>query len=75
MSTKLVTESKFLSLLLRHQPETIGLRLDDAGWASIDRGHLEYYQTKVLRRARDISDRRSGHQSQKYKSILHQIYK
>ncbi|MFK4486570.1 RNA 2'-phosphotransferase [Bradyrhizobium sp. USDA 336] len=28
--------SKFLSLILRHQPETIGLVLDSHGWASID---------------------------------------
>ncbi|MDF0495429.1 RNA 2'-phosphotransferase [Bradyrhizobium yuanmingense] len=28
--------SKFLSLVLRHQPETIGLVLDSQGWASID---------------------------------------
>lgn len=28
--------SKFLSLLLRHQPETIGLKLDKNGWAMID---------------------------------------
>ncbi|MCA1378417.1 MULTISPECIES: RNA 2'-phosphotransferase [unclassified Bradyrhizobium] len=28
--------SKFLSLVLRHQPETIGLVLDSHGWASID---------------------------------------
>lgn len=27
--------SKFLSLVLRHKPETIGLSLDDAGWAEI----------------------------------------
>lgn len=27
--------SKFLSLVLRHQPETIGLRLDDGGWADV----------------------------------------
>jgi putative RNA 2'-phosphotransferase len=26
--------SKFLSLVLRHQPETIGLQLDENGWAS-----------------------------------------
>lgn len=32
----LVSTSKFLSLVLRHQPEVIGLRLDDAGWADID---------------------------------------
>jgi len=28
--------SKFLSLLLRHKPETIGLSLDEGGWADID---------------------------------------
>ncbi|KQZ26238.1 RNA 2'-phosphotransferase [Duganella sp. Root1480D1] len=28
--------SKFLSLVLRHQPEQIGLVLDQNGWASID---------------------------------------
>jgi putative RNA 2'-phosphotransferase len=27
--------SKFLSLVLRHKPEQIGLMLDDAGWADI----------------------------------------
>ncbi len=28
--------SKFLSLILRHQPDRIGLELDDGGWASVD---------------------------------------
>lgn len=28
--------SKFLSLILRHQPETIGLVLDSHGWVNID---------------------------------------
>lgn len=27
--------SKFLSLILRHRPETIGLALDDSGWAEV----------------------------------------
>lgn len=27
--------SKFLSLVLRHSPETIGLRLDENGWADV----------------------------------------
>lgn len=31
-----VSRSKYLSLILRHQPETIGLTLDEAGWAEID---------------------------------------
>jgi len=33
---KLKQISKFLSLLLRHKPETIGLKLDENGWAEID---------------------------------------
>ena len=32
----LVTTSKFLSLVLRHQPEIIGMTLDDEGWLAID---------------------------------------
>jgi putative RNA 2'-phosphotransferase len=28
--------SKFLSLVLRHQPQTIGLQLNEQGWASVD---------------------------------------
>ena len=28
-------ESRFLSLVLRHQPEKIGLKLDKAGWTSV----------------------------------------
>ena len=33
---ELTTISKFMSLVLRHQPQHIGLRLDGAGWAEID---------------------------------------
>jgi putative RNA 2'-phosphotransferase len=36
MDKSLVHLSKFLSLVLRHRPETIGLQLDPQGWASID---------------------------------------
>lgn len=30
-----VKTSKFLSLVLRHQPETIGVELDEAGWVDV----------------------------------------
>ena len=30
-------KSKFLSLVLRHKPETIGISLDEAGWTDIDK--------------------------------------
>jgi putative RNA 2'-phosphotransferase len=41
-SVKIVTEkqivktSKFLSLILRHEPHSVGLKLDTAGWASVN---------------------------------------
>lgn len=37
MNKKLVKTSKFLSHILRHKPDTIGLSLDDRGWVSIQR--------------------------------------
>ena len=36
MDAKLVGMSKFLSLVLRHKPETIGLTLDANGWADVE---------------------------------------
>ncbi len=33
---ELTTIGKFMSLVLRHQPQHIGLELDGAGWADID---------------------------------------
>jgi len=37
MSKSYKTKSKFLSLVLRHQPELAGIELDDAGWTTIDK--------------------------------------
>ena len=36
MRKSLVKTSKFLSLVLRHKPETIDLKLDHGGWACVD---------------------------------------
>ena len=36
MNKKLIKPSTFLSLILRHKPETIGLTLDEQGWAEVD---------------------------------------
>lgn len=37
MSTENVTKaSRFLSLVLRHKPQTIGIALDPEGWADVD---------------------------------------
>lgn len=35
MLDRKIKTSKFLSLVLRHQPERIGLALDEAGWANV----------------------------------------
>lgn len=35
MNQKTVKQSKFLSLILRHEPNKIGLTLNEAGWASV----------------------------------------
>ena len=32
----LTSTSKFVSLILRHKPETIGIQLDEHGWANVD---------------------------------------
>ena len=37
--------SKFLSLILRHKPETIGIALDPHGWAEVDELILKVNQT------------------------------
>lgn len=36
MRSDLVTLSKFLSLVLRHKPETVGVQLDEGGWVAVD---------------------------------------
>jgi putative RNA 2'-phosphotransferase len=36
MSDDLTRTSKFLSLVLRHKPEEIGLTLDENGWANVE---------------------------------------
>lgn len=36
MQTRLIGISKFISLVLRHRPDKIGLKLDSHGWASVE---------------------------------------
>src|SRR4051794_12977820 len=36
MANDLVKLSKFLSLVLRHKPEEIGITLDSGGWVAVD---------------------------------------
>lgn len=35
-ASELTTISKYISLILRHKPETIGIKLDTRGWADVD---------------------------------------
>ena len=37
MTSRAIRISKFLSLVLRHQPDKIGLELDEAGWTSVEK--------------------------------------
>ena len=36
MNKRLTRISKYLSFILRHNPESIGMQLDPEGWADID---------------------------------------
>lgn len=36
MSKKIIAASKFLSLILRHNPQKIALDIDDGGWVDVD---------------------------------------
>ncbi|MCO7226738.1 RNA 2'-phosphotransferase [Pleionea sp. CnH1-48] len=64
MKTNDVQLSKFLSLLLRHKPETIGLNLDVNGWANIDelielsekRG--KHYSHDIIRHIVETNDKK-----------------
>lgn len=47
--------SKFISLVLRHKPETIGISLDEHGWANVEEllnaiGQKRYIDMKILER-------------------------
>jgi len=39
--------SKLLSLILRHQPETIDLKLDENGWTNVDKLREKYSKHKI----------------------------
>lgn len=64
MSKKLEITSKFLSFVLRHNPETIGLALDAEGWCAIDQlirlanGHGTKLTRELLLEVVATSDKR-----------------
>ncbi|MBR3533305.1 MAG: RNA 2'-phosphotransferase [Clostridiales bacterium] len=43
--------SKFISLILRHKPETIGITLDEYGWADVDELIAGISKTRPIDRA------------------------
>lgn len=52
MNKRLETFSKFLSLVLRHKPEAIGIELDEHGWAEVEQLlHLAARKGTVLSRS------------------------
>lgn len=53
MAADLVKLSKFMSLVLRHKPEEIGLVLDDNGWASVEE-LITRANSRGVRLTRDI---------------------
>ncbi|MFK7768096.1 MAG: RNA 2'-phosphotransferase [Mariniblastus sp.] len=36
MNNRLTKISKYLTFILKHHPESIGLKLDDEGWGGVD---------------------------------------
>ena len=47
-ANKLKEISKFLSYVLRHKPEAIGLSMDEEGWVSIDKILEKSTKTSVI---------------------------
>jgi len=56
MDRKLIRISKFLSYVLRHYPESIGLSMDEGGWVSVD--ELLHRATKSGQRWRTMNAER-----------------
>lgn len=44
MKMNLTSTSKFVSLILRHKPETIGIQLDEHGWENVDYRKMEWWK-------------------------------
>lgn len=55
----LTQTSKFISLILRHKPETIGISLDEHGWAKVDEliaGVERHFSNKDTSKVRSICE-------------------
>lgn len=64
MNKQLEKKSKFLSYILRHQPEAIGITLDSNGWINIDNLILqanqynEYLTREIIEQVVKSSDKK-----------------
>lgn len=64
MNKNLNELSKFLSYILRHQPESIGIHLDSDGWVNIDylieqiNKHNQFFTKEVLYQIVETSDKK-----------------
>ena len=66
MSNKIKKQSKFLSLILRHRPEKVGITLDSAGWINVDNllkamkrnGHTGWSRSVLAEVVRDNDKKR-----------------
>lgn len=56
MSDSLTGTSRFISLILRHRPEVIGITLDEHGWADVDDMIAGINQSGKYKIDRDILD-------------------
>ena len=56
MSDSLTGTSRFISLILRHKPEVIGITLDEHGWADVDDMIAGINQSRKYKIDRDMLD-------------------
>ncbi|WP_407482565.1 RNA 2'-phosphotransferase [Elizabethkingia meningoseptica] len=48
--------SKFLSLILRHQPETINLKLDENGWADVEELRIKSAKKRICFTTEELNE-------------------
>ena len=72
---EIIRTSKFLSLVLRHEPERVGLKLGEAGWVGVDELLLAVNRNGVALTLEDLkhivatSDKKRFAFSEDYRSI------
>ena len=80
MSSKLTKYSKFLSYVLRHKPESIGIALDENGWVDVSvlleasRAAAQDISSDLLREIVETNDKKRFAFSEKGDRILSLIH-